>query len=220
MLRALVTRMVLLPRAYSLRCALCNKRSICCYNRYAGIGVDTWISSCRHARKAGGGSCRPSSTRKCCRVTAPVSRTSQQGEAAPFMAELQAKARAAGPVESRPARVAADEPGTRLSNLEYAPLAEIMGRLFWAPEVVQLPGARCAQHDRAAELRDAGAEEALARSAAQCEDALGLRHDRAGCRLIRCDQHRHEDRPRRRRLRHHRPEMVHHRRRASATAAS
>ncbi|MDJ0948863.1 MAG: acyl-CoA dehydrogenase family protein [Alphaproteobacteria bacterium] len=29
----------------------------------------------------------------------------------------------------------ADEPGTRLSNLEYAPLAEIMGRVFWASEV-------------------------------------------------------------------------------------
>ncbi len=28
-----------------------------------------------------------------------------------------------------------DEPGTRLSNLDYAPLAEIMGRLMWAPEV-------------------------------------------------------------------------------------
>ncbi|MEQ8604189.1 MAG: acyl-CoA dehydrogenase family protein [Marivibrio sp.] len=28
-----------------------------------------------------------------------------------------------------------DEPGTRLTNLEYAPLAEIMGRIFWASEV-------------------------------------------------------------------------------------
>jgi len=28
-----------------------------------------------------------------------------------------------------------DEPGTRLSNLEYAPLAEIMGRILWASEV-------------------------------------------------------------------------------------
>lgn len=28
-----------------------------------------------------------------------------------------------------------DEPGTRLSNLDYAPLAEIMGRLPWSPEV-------------------------------------------------------------------------------------
>jgi acyl-CoA dehydrogenase len=28
-----------------------------------------------------------------------------------------------------------DEPGTRLSNLEYAPLAEMMGRLPWCSEV-------------------------------------------------------------------------------------
>ncbi|MFS2216574.1 acyl-CoA dehydrogenase family protein [Telluria sp. Tellsp104] len=28
-----------------------------------------------------------------------------------------------------------DEPGTRMTNLEYAPLAEIMGRLPWSPEV-------------------------------------------------------------------------------------
>ncbi|MFX8708235.1 acyl-CoA dehydrogenase, partial [Acinetobacter baumannii] len=28
-----------------------------------------------------------------------------------------------------------DEPGKRLSNVEYAPLAEIMGRVPWASEV-------------------------------------------------------------------------------------
>ena len=28
-----------------------------------------------------------------------------------------------------------DEPGQRLSNLDYAPLAEIMGRITWAPEI-------------------------------------------------------------------------------------
>jgi acyl-CoA dehydrogenase len=28
-----------------------------------------------------------------------------------------------------------DEPGTRLSNLDYAPLAEIMGRVYWASEL-------------------------------------------------------------------------------------
>jgi acyl-CoA dehydrogenase len=56
-------------------------------------------------------------------------------EAAPFMGELQQKARAAGLWNLGLPELADDEPGTRLSNLEYAPLAEIMGRLFWASEV-------------------------------------------------------------------------------------
>ena len=56
-------------------------------------------------------------------------------EAPPFMGELQRKARAAGLWNLGLPELAPDEPGTRLSNLEYAPLAEIMGRLFWAPEV-------------------------------------------------------------------------------------
>src|ERR1700742_295102 len=58
-----------------------------------------------------------------------------KGEAVPFMAELQEKARAQGLWNLGLPELASDEPGTRLSNLEYAPLAEIMGRLFWAPEV-------------------------------------------------------------------------------------
>jgi len=56
-------------------------------------------------------------------------------EAAPFIDELQQKARAAGLWNLGLPELAKDEPGTRLSNLEYAPLAEIMGRLFWASEV-------------------------------------------------------------------------------------
>ena len=52
----------------------------------------------------------------------------------PFMADLQQKARAEGLWNLGLPELAADEPGTKLSNLEYAPLAEIMGRLFWAPK--------------------------------------------------------------------------------------
>ena len=60
---------------------------------------------------------------------------SRQRRSASFMPELQRKARAAGLWNLGLPELAADEPGTRLSNLDYAPLAEIMGRLFWAPEV-------------------------------------------------------------------------------------
>src|SRR5205807_10422888 len=56
-------------------------------------------------------------------------------DAPPFMRDLQGNARAAGLWNLGLPELGPDEPGTRLSNLEYAPLAEIMGRLFWAPEV-------------------------------------------------------------------------------------
>jgi acyl-CoA dehydrogenase len=59
----------------------------------------------------------------------------RRGEPAPFMGELRHKARAAGLWNLGLPELARDEPGTRLSNLEYAPIAEILGRLFWAPEV-------------------------------------------------------------------------------------
>ena len=58
----------------------------------------------------------------------------RRGEPAPFMPELQAKARAAGLWNLGLPDLAPDEPGTRLSNLEYAPIAEILGRVFWASE--------------------------------------------------------------------------------------
>jgi acyl-CoA dehydrogenase len=58
-----------------------------------------------------------------------------RGEAVSFMPDLQRKARDAGLWNLALPELAEGEPGTQLSNLEYAPLAELMGRLFWAPEV-------------------------------------------------------------------------------------
>ena len=52
-----------------------------------------------------------------------------------FMADLKALAQSEGLWNLFLPGLRDDEPGTRLSNLEYAPLAEIMGRIPWASEV-------------------------------------------------------------------------------------
>ncbi|MCC7058718.1 MAG: acyl-CoA dehydrogenase family protein, partial [Burkholderiaceae bacterium] len=51
-----------------------------------------------------------------------------------FMADLKALAKSEGLWNLFLPHLKDDEPGTRLSNLEYAPLAEIMGRVAWASE--------------------------------------------------------------------------------------
>ncbi|MCW5702101.1 MAG: acyl-CoA dehydrogenase family protein [Bradyrhizobium sp.] len=51
-------------------------------------------------------------------------------ETPPFMAGLQEKARAAGLWNLALPELAADEPGTKVSNLESAPLAEILDHSF------------------------------------------------------------------------------------------
>jgi acyl-CoA dehydrogenase len=52
-----------------------------------------------------------------------------------FMEDLKALARSEGLWNLFLPGLKDDEPGQRLSNLEYAPLAEIMGRVIWASEV-------------------------------------------------------------------------------------
>lgn len=52
-----------------------------------------------------------------------------------FMEDLKACARTEGLWNLFLPALRSDEPGTRLTNLEYAPLAEIMGRVPWASEV-------------------------------------------------------------------------------------
>ena len=53
----------------------------------------------------------------------------------PFLEDLKALARSEGLWNLFLPGLRDDEPGLRLSNLDYAPLAEIMGRMPWASEV-------------------------------------------------------------------------------------
>lgn len=57
-----------------------------------------------------------------------------RGGTAPFMAALRTEARSRGLWNLALPGLAEDEPGTRCSNLEFAALAEIMGRLPWGSE--------------------------------------------------------------------------------------
>lgn len=62
-------------------------------------------------------------------------RCANQGIHPPFMEDLKALARAEGLWNLCLPALRDDEPGTRLANLDYAPLAEAMGRLPWSAEV-------------------------------------------------------------------------------------
>jgi len=62
-------------------------------------------------------------------------RSAGEGVPPPFMDDLKELAKAEGLWNLCLPLLRDDEPGTRLSNLDYAPLAEAMGRLPWSAEV-------------------------------------------------------------------------------------
>jgi acyl-CoA dehydrogenase len=62
-------------------------------------------------------------------------RCAAEGVAPPFLPDLKDLARAEGLWNLCLPALREDEPGTRLSNLDYAPLAQAMGRLPWSAEV-------------------------------------------------------------------------------------
>ena len=92
--------------------------------------------------------------------------------------------------------------GAGLTNLEYAPLAEITGRSHIAPEAINCAAPDTGNMEILTEFGTAQQQQRLARAAARGRDPLVLRDDRAGGRELRRDQHPEPHRARRRRVRH------------------
>ena len=128
----------------------------------------------------------------------------------PVVRELQAEARAQGLWNLfLPGGDGGENGGAGLTNLQYAPVAEVTG---WSPRLA--PAAfNCAAPDTGnmEVLNDFGTPAQKAAWLEPLLDAahpLGVLHDRARRGVVRRDEHRHPHPPRRRPLRHHRPQVV------------
>ena len=110
--------------------------------------------------------------------------------------------------------------GAGLTNLEYAPLAEITGRSHIAPEALNCAAPDTGNMEILTEFGTPQQQQRLARAAARGRDPLVLRDDRAGGRQLRRHQHPEPHRARRRRVRHQRPQVVDQRRGVASAARS
>ena len=134
-----------------------------------------------------------------------------------IMEELKARAREAGLWNMF---LPDAEHGAGLSNSDYAPLAEILGRSHIASEACNCSAPDTGNMEVLYQFGTARAEGPLADAAARRRDPLGVRDDRARRRELRRDQHRAAHRARRRRLRAQRAQVVDLQRAAPATAGS
>jgi acyl-CoA dehydrogenase len=91
-----------------------------------------------------------------------------------------------------------DEPGTRLSNLDYAPLAEIMGRVPWAAEVFNCSAPDSGNMELLHRFATPAQVAALAEPAAGRRASVVLRDERARRRVERRDEADHAHPARRR----------------------
>ena len=111
----------------------------------------------------------------------------------PFCAGIKERAREEGLWNMFLPSLPEDAPGTRCTNLEYAPLAEIMGRIYWAPEMFNCNAPDTGNMEVFHMFGTPGAEAPLPGAAAGRQDPLRLLHDRARGRILgrnqRADPH-------------------------------
>ena len=169
-----------------------------------------------HRDRAGRAAVPPRPRRRC----GPATVTRWQP--LPLLAELQAKARAQGlwnlflPKEHAGEYAAqfGTDGGEGLTNVDYAPIAELTGRSVPRAVRLQLQRARHRQHGGAAEVRHR--RSSAASGSSRCWTARirqRVHDDRARRRLLRRHQHGGDRGRRRRRGRHQRPQVVVDRRR-------
>ena len=123
----------------------------------------------------------------------------------PVLAELRAEARRRGLWNL----FLPGEHGAGLTNLQYAPLAEITGRsLHLAPPAINCSAPDTGNMEVLAMFGTPEQNKEWLQPAARGRDPVVVRDDRAGRRLLRRHQHLHPDRAGRGRVRPQRPQVV------------